>query len=309
MDYALESTFDYKFTSRAFATGIPTTLAGTPVIDIYEDNSTTEITGAETLSVDFDGVTGLNNLRIVATAANGFESGKSYAAVITTGTVGGVSVVGETVLNFTIQRTSAVRPTTAGRTLDVTATGAAGIDWANVENQGTSVDLSATTVDSVDDVTGAVGSVAGNVDGDVSGNVDGTVAGKTPAEVGDAMTLAADAIKATTYDESTAFPIKSADTGATQIARTGADSDTLETISDEIAALNNISVADIIAGITEGTLDLQEILRIILSATAGITNGFGTDNPNFRDVADSKDRIAATVDGEGNRTAITLDGS
>jgi hypothetical protein len=36
------------------------------------------------------------------------------------------------------------------------------------------------------------------------------------------------------YDESTAFPIKSADSGATQIARTGADSDTLETLSDQV---------------------------------------------------------------------------
>lgn len=28
-----------------------------------------------------------------------------------------------------------LQPTVAGRTLDVTATGAAGIDWGNVENQ------------------------------------------------------------------------------------------------------------------------------------------------------------------------------
>ena len=130
-DYALETTFDYKFTTRAFATGIPTTLGGTPVVDVYEDNSLTQITTAETLTVDFDSVTGLNNLRIAATAANGFESGKSYAAVITTGTVGGVSVVGEVVLNFSIERTSAVRPTTAGRTLDIAATGEAGIDLDN----------------------------------------------------------------------------------------------------------------------------------------------------------------------------------
>ncbi|GAI86276.1 unnamed protein product, partial [marine sediment metagenome] len=156
MDYILGATFDYKFTTRAFATGVPGTLAGSPVIDIYEDNSTTEITGAETLTVDFDSITGLNNLRIVATSGNGFESDKSYAAVITTGTVGGVSVVGETILNFTIERTSALMPTTSGRTLDVTATGTAGVDWANVEGQGTSVDLSATAIDSCDDVTGNV---------------------------------------------------------------------------------------------------------------------------------------------------------
>lgn len=46
--------------------------------------------------------------------------------------------------------------------------------------------------------------------------------------------LADDAITAAKFDESTAFPLKSADTGATAVARTGADSDTLETLSDQI---------------------------------------------------------------------------
>ncbi len=43
----------------------------------------------------------------------------------------------------------AVNPTTPGRTLDVTATGAAGVDWGNVENQSTTVNLSATTIATV----------------------------------------------------------------------------------------------------------------------------------------------------------------
>lgn len=42
---------------------------------------------------------------------------------------------------------------TAGNTLDVTATGAAGIDWGNVENASTSVDLSATSINLCDTVT------------------------------------------------------------------------------------------------------------------------------------------------------------
>ena len=57
------------------------------------------------------------------------------------------------------------------------------------------------------------------------------------AKPGDNMNLADDAITAAKYDESTAFPVKSADTGATEIARTGADGDTLETLSDQIDTL------------------------------------------------------------------------
>lgn len=48
------------------------------------------------------------------------------------------------------------------------------------------------------------------------------------------ITLADDAITAAKFDESTAYPLKSADTGSTQVARVGADSDTLETLSDQL---------------------------------------------------------------------------
>ena len=54
---------------------------------------------------------------------------------------------------------------------------------------------------------------------------------------GAAMNLAADAIKKVSYDESTAYALESADTGNSQVARVGADGDTLESLSDEIAAL------------------------------------------------------------------------
>lgn len=59
-------------------------------------------------------------------------------------------------------------PTTAGRTLDVTATGAAGIDWANVENPTTTVGLSGTTVQTATDIATLIGTPAG---ADVSADI------------------------------------------------------------------------------------------------------------------------------------------
>lgn len=147
MDFALGETFDYKFTTRAFATGIPTTLAGTPAVEIYEDNSTTQITAAETLTVDFDSVTGLNNLRVVATSGNGFEAGKSYAAVISTGTVGGVSVVGEVILNFTIERLNV-----AAISGDTTAA-----DNLELDYDGTGLNKSNSTIGTVTNVSDKTG--------------------------------------------------------------------------------------------------------------------------------------------------------
>lgn len=81
---------------------------------------------------------------------------------------------------------------------------------------------------SVASVAGAVGSVTGNVGGNVAGSVGSVTAG---------VTLADDAITASKFDETTAFPLKAADTGATTVARVGADGDTLETLSDQLDAI------------------------------------------------------------------------
>ena len=69
-DITLEDTIYPRFTTRAFATGIPTTLSGTPVLSIYEENNLTQITAGVSVTADYDSVTGLNQATIVATAAN-----------------------------------------------------------------------------------------------------------------------------------------------------------------------------------------------------------------------------------------------
>lgn len=202
-DFALGKTFDTKFTTVT-TTGAPTTLAGSPVVSAYVDNNTTQLTAGITLSVDFDGVTGLHNIRVVATSGNGYAAGGNYQLVITTGTVGGTSVVGYVVAEFSIEARSSLRPTTADRALDVSAGGEAGMDWANIGSPTTAQNLSATNIDvdqvvasvsgAVGSVTGAVGSVAGAV-GSVTGNVGGNVVGSV-ASVTAGVTLAASAIQA-----------------------------------------------------------------------------------------------------------------
>lgn len=103
-DFAVGTTFDFCFTTRRFSTGATFTLAGTPSLAAYEDNSLTQITAGLTLTVDFDAITGLNHVRVVASGANGYEAGKSYSVTIAAGTVDSVSVVGEVVGYFTLER-------------------------------------------------------------------------------------------------------------------------------------------------------------------------------------------------------------
>jgi hypothetical protein len=64
-----------------------------------------------------------------------------------------------------------------------------------------------------------------------------------------------------------------------------------------------------LATTVEGTLDVGEVLRIMLAALAGQASGGGTTSIAFRDQADTKDRISATVDSSGNRSAVTVDGT
>ena len=215
-DFAAGDTIDFKFTTFRPSTGAAYTLAGSPAISIYKDNSTTESTAGITLTTDFDSRTGLNHVRLTTSSDNTFYAdGSQFEAVITAGTVDSVSVVGASVGRFTLRAQAALYPTTAGRKLDVSSTGEAGIDFANIGSPTTTVNLSGTTIKAVTDmvtanaiqisgdataadnlesaadgtgynlgagqivaasVTGAVGSVTGAV-GSVTGNVGGNVTG------------------------------------------------------------------------------------------------------------------------------------
>lgn len=50
-----------------------------------------------------------------------------------------------------------------------------------------------------------------------------------------------------------------------------------------------------------------EILQLLASVAAGKSSGGGTSTIVFRDLADTKNRISATVDSSGNRSALTID--
>lgn len=240
-DFRLGDTLDFKFCTTSASTGAPTQLAGSPVISAYPGNSTTQLTAGITLTVDFDTVTGLNNVRVVATSGNGYATATNYALVITTGTVGGTSAVGYCVGHFSIEARSALMPTTAARTLDVSAGGEAGIDWANIGSPTTAVNLSGTNIDVdqvVASVSGAVGSVTGAV-GSVTGNVGGNVVGS----VGTVNALAANVITAaaTAADFTTEIQTGLATAAALATAQTSIDD--LPTNAELATALDALPTA------------------------------------------------------------------
>lgn len=74
-------------------------------------------------------------------------------------------------------------------------------------------------------------------------------------------------------------------------------------------ALSAAGVDAIHDEVVEGTLTLRHIAKLILSFIGGKASGGGTASIAFRDNADTKDRIVITVNGSGDRSAVTLDGA
>ncbi len=93
----------------------------------------------------------------------------------------------------------------------------------------------------------------------------------TVTAITNGVTLADDAITAAKFDESTAFPVKSADTGATQIARVGADSDTLETLSDQLDTIDDYVDTEVAAIKAKTDLITTGTTLTIASAVVGST--------------------------------------
>lgn len=61
------------------------------------------------------------------------------------------------------------------------------------------------------------------------------------------------------------------------------------------------------ANAVETSLSPRGALRLILAALAGKLSGAATTTVTIRNVGDSKNRITATVDADGNRSAVTTD--
>lgn len=319
-----------------------------------------------------------------------------------------------------------LKPTTAGRTLDVSAGGEAGVDWANVGSPTTVVGLSGTTIKTATDVEtdtadiqaripaalGANGNIkadvrdfggtaatssggrpevnATHVGGtiqttgqDVVANVTtllgritstlfsgitslaqwlGLIAGKQTGNSTARTELRATGAGSGTYDETTDSQEALRDRGDaawttatgfstldaagvrtavglasanldTQLAAIAAYIDTevaaiLAAVDTEVAAIkaktdnlpaapaavgdiptanaNADALLDRTSGV-ETSITVRQALRGILSSALAKLSGAATTTVTIRDANDTKNRITATVDSDGNRSAVTLD--
>ena len=92
-----------KFTTSD-SDGAAVSFTGTPTISVYTDGTLIEITQSDdsiTLTEDFDGITGLHEIRILTNASEIFLAQKQYSVVVS-GTVDGSSVV-SVIARFSIE--------------------------------------------------------------------------------------------------------------------------------------------------------------------------------------------------------------
>lgn len=228
-DLKLGDTLHFKFTTVG-TSGAPTQLAGGPVISAYPTNNVTQITAGITLTIDFDGVTGLNHVQVVASTGNGFLAATDYTLVITTGTVGGTPVVGYDVASFSIQNRV--------QTVADAVWNASTVNYLAAGSEGLSAFVTASVINTL-------GLVIGNA--------------------GEGLT---------------ALP---------PVALSAAGIDAV--LDDPIG---------------DGTLTVRQALRVIVAVLAGKLSGAATTAVTIRNVADSANVVVATVDSDGNRSAVTV---
>lgn len=194
-------------------------------------------------------------------------------------------------------------PTTAGRTLDVAATGEAGLDFDNIKAATGATTLTNITVPVVTttgtatnltnaptngDLTAAM-KASVNAEADtaladvgvtstVTGRIDAAITTRTkPADTQAAVTLVTTTTNLTTNGDKTGY----------RLSATGVDDILDETVGDS-------------------TITMRQVMKIAIAALAGKLSGAATTTIVIRNAADDTDVIVSAVDASGNRTAVTL---
>jgi hypothetical protein len=193
-DFNVTQTVRFSWNTNAIA-GESITRATNGTISVYKDGNTTQSTAGVTDTEDFDSLTGVHLVAIDLTADAFYVTGADYMVVLSAATIDG-KTINATLAHFSVANRSHLRPTTAGRTLDVSAGGEAGVDWANVGSPTTALNLSGTTVKKATDVETDTADIQARLPAAlVSGRIDASV-GAVAANAITAAAIATGAIDA-----------------------------------------------------------------------------------------------------------------
>lgn len=167
----------------------------------------------------------------------------------------------------------------------ITATGfsthSAADIWAVATRVLTALDEDVTTLDLDATIRAAIGMASANLDTQLTAIDD-----YLDTEVA-AIKAKTDQLTFTTANQVDATTVTNSDKTGYRLSATGVD--------------------DVLDEVVEGTTTLRQSIRLNNSAQGAKLSGAATTSIAVRDLADTKNRIAATVDADGNRSAVTLD--
>lgn len=182
-DFPLAGVVYFCFNTQQ-SDGTPITLAGTPAVAVYKNDTATPLTlsPAPVLTVGFNSVVGLHNVKIDLADAD-FVAG-DYSVVISAGTVDGVSVVGRVLAQFSIEnRVSNVTAINSDKqsVIDLKDFADAGYDPSTNKVQGLVLADAVTTVNGIADNAITAAAIATNaIDAD-------SLAADAASEIADAV--------------------------------------------------------------------------------------------------------------------------
>ena len=144
------------------------------------------------------------------------------------------------------------------------------------------------------------------------------LAAAAATEIADAVWAVAARTLTALDEDSTTIDLDAAIRAALGLASANLDTQLAaidDAVDTEVAAIKAVTdlltlsaVADaVLDEVVEGSTTMRQMLRGMASALLAKVSGAATTTIAIRDLADSKDRITATVDADGNRSAVTLD--
>ena len=176
-----------NFVAATFRIGYPDAILDTTIATLASQTSFTLTSGP----AEDDALNG--RLCIIHDVASAVQVGHAVISDYTGSTktvtlASGTTFTAAATDNISILGLAPLQPTSAGNTLDVTATGAAGIDWGNIENKTTANDLSGTDIQLVDTVTTYTGNTPQT--GDSYARLGAPAGASVSADIADVPTVA-----------------------------------------------------------------------------------------------------------------------
>lgn len=305
--------------------GASITLTGLAVTDveIYKNGSVTQRASdagyalLDTDGIDFDAVTGIHGISIDLadnTDAGFYAVGSYYTVVLASVTID-TRTVNLVLGSFRIMAAEHTTGFAVSTIKDGTGTGE--IDTTSGGVLVAAIAANAITASAIADNAIDAGALAADCI-TAAKIADGAIDAATfAAGAINAAAIAADAIGASELAADAVTEIQAGlstlDAAGirTAVGLASANLDTqLSTIDDfldtEVAAIK--AKTDLIPGTVDGKTFIQG-WTLMLAVLLGKASGLATTTAIYRAVDDSKDRVTATVDADGNRTALTLDAS